>query len=244
MQCRSFLLTIPILFLPSGYKNRKHRPSCKKFLHRTVFFVKKSKLKPLEISLLVMLALCLLVGDGALSHQDALQRKLIRLHVIANSDSPRDQQIKLQVRDSVLDFATELLRQAPDRQAANRQLEASLPEIEQAANRQLARCGSTDTAAVSLRLVQFPLKTYDGFALPSGEYLALRVVIGAGEGRNWWCVVYPPLCTTAAADLEETAISCGMEEQEIRLMEGETPDYQLKFRTVELWQRLRQLLGK
>ncbi len=206
--------------------------------------MKKSKLMPVEVSLLVMLALCLLVGDGALSRQDALQRKLIRLHVVANSDSQQDQQIKLQVRDSVLEYATEILRQAPDRQTADRQLRASLPEIEAAANRQLARCGSEDIAAVSLQPAEFPLKTYDGFALPAGEYLALRVVIGAGEGHNWWCVVYPPLCTTAAADLEETAISCGMAEDDVRLMEGETPEYQLKFRTVELWQRLRQLLGK
>ena len=67
---------------------------------------------------------------------------------------------------------------------------------------------------------EFPTKVYDGFALPSGEYLALRVVIGEGSGENWWCVVFPPLCTAAAAALEETALATGLGEEELSLMEA------------------------
>ncbi len=87
-------------------------------------------------------------------------------------------------------------------------------------------------------------REYDGFALPSGEYLALRVVIGEGAGKNWWCVVFPPLCTTAACDFQETAVSGGLGEEDLSLITEEDGGYVLRFRAVELWEGLRQWLGK
>ena len=92
-------------------------------------------------------------------------------------------------------------------------------------------------------MTEFPLKEYDGFALPAGEYLALRVVIGEGAGRNWWCVVYPPLCTAACTDLEDVAVQAGMDESDMKLITGQE-GYVLKFRSLELWEQLRQWLGK
>ena len=74
--------------------------------------------------------------------------------------------------------------------------------------------------------------------------MALRVVIGAGEGCNWWCVVYPPLCTAAACELEETARSSGLTADDVSLMTGDGTGYVLRFRSLELWERLRQWLGK
>ena len=159
-----------------------------------------------ELALLLALAAALLWGAWSLRRQDDLQERMIRLHVIANSDSDADQTLKLHVRDAVL------CRAYP--------------------------------VSVSLEETEFPLKTYDGFALPAGEYLALRVVIGAGEGRNWWCVVYPPLCTAAACDLEETARSSGLTADDVSLMTGDGTGYILRFRSLELWERLRQWLGK
>ena len=95
-----------------------------------------------------------------------------------------------------------------------------------------------------LERAEFPLKEYDGFSLPAGEYMALRVVIGKGEGRNWWCVVYPPLCTAAATDISQTAIVAGLTEDDVGLITEEDTGYVLKFRSLELWERLRQWLGK
>ena len=117
-------------------------------------------------------------------------------------------------------------------------------QIGDAAAAELAAQHRDDPVSVSLEEAEFPLKAYDGCALPSGGYLALRVVIGAGEGRNWWCVVYPPLCTAAASDLSRTALGAGLTEDDLSLITGDGDGYVLRFRSLELWERLRQWLGK
>lgn len=206
--------------------------------------MRKTSFYPLELALLLALAVTLLWGAWSLHRQDTLQEKMIRLHVIANSDSAADQALKLRVRDAVLARAADLLARSADMDEARGRLTDSLPAIGDAAARELARQGSAYAVAVSLEETEFPLKTYDGFALPSGEYLALRVVIGAGEGRNWWCVVYPPLCTAAASDLPRTAEENGMTADDLSLMTGADGGYVLRFRSLELWERLRQWLGK
>ena len=186
------------------------------------------KFHTFELALLLALAAALLWGAWSLHRQDDLQAKMIRLHVIANSDNAADQALKLQVRDAVLTRAEAILRESADMNDARRRLTDALPVI-------------GDAAAAEL---EFPLKAYDGFALPSGGYLALRVVIGAGEGRNWWCVVYPPLCTAAASDLSRTALGAGLTEDDLSLITGDGDGYVLRFRSLELWERLRQWLGK
>ena len=198
----------------------------------------------LELAFLLALAVTLLWGAWSLHRQDDLQEKMIRLHVIANSDSDADQTLKLCVRDAVLCRAEEILRQSADMTEARARLRDSLPDIGDAAAQELAAQGSGYAVSVSLEDTEFPRKTYDGFALPAGEYLALRVVIGAGEGRNWWCVVYPPLCTAAACELEGVALEGGMTADDLSLMTGENAGYVLRFRSLELWERLRQWLGK
>lgn len=206
--------------------------------------MRKCSFLTLELAILVALAVTLLWGAWSLHRQDDLQEKMIRLHVIANSDSDADQNLKLCVRDAVLCRAEEILRQSADMAEARARLRDSLPSIGDAAAQVLAAQGSGYAVSVSLEDTEFPCKTYDGFALPAGEYLALRVVIGAGEGRNWWCVVYPPLCTTAACELEGVALDGGMTADDLSLMTGENAGYVLRFRSLELWERLRQWLGK
>lgn len=196
--------------------------------------------KKLEIALLLALAATLLWGAASLHRQETLSRKMIRLHVIANSDSDADQALKLQVRDAVLARATELLTQTSDMTDAWSRLEDALPALEQTAS---AVCGGAYPVRAELAETEFPLKEYDGFALPAGRYPALRVIIGAGAGRNWWCVVYPPLCTTACTDMERVAIDAGLDGNDVKLIREEE-GYILRFRAVELWQRLRQCLGK
>lgn len=206
--------------------------------------MRKCSFLTLELALLLALAVTLLWGAWSLHRQDDLQEKMIRLHVIANSDSDTDQTLKLCVRDAVLCRAEEILRQSADMTEARARLRDSLPAIGDAAAQELAAQGSGYSVSVALEDTEFPRKTYDGFALPAGEYLALRVVIGAGEGRNWWCVVYPPLCTAAACELEGVALEGGMTADDLSLMTGENAGYVLRFRSLELWERLRQWLGK
>lgn len=90
----------------------------------------------------------------------------------------------------------------------------------------------------------FPTKEYDGFALPAGEYLALRVLIGEAAGQNWWCVVFPPLCTAAASDVPAVALDAGLTDQEVALITEADEGYILKFKSVELWQTLKAKLTK
>lgn len=206
--------------------------------------MRNSKLMQLEVALLVGLAVTLLWGVWSLQEQDALERKMIRLHVIANSDTAEDQALKLQVRDAVLVQATEILENAADMEEAQRTLQQVLPELEATAAEVVKEKGCAYRVSARLERTEFPEKVYDGFALPAGEYLALRLVIGEGAGQNWWCVVFPPLCMTAATDLEETAVAAGMAEEDLALMTEENTGYVLKFRSLELWESLRQWLGK
>ncbi|MDO4810429.1 MAG: stage II sporulation protein R [Eubacteriales bacterium] len=206
--------------------------------------MKKSKLKTWEIAVLLALATVLLWGAWTAHSQDALARKMIRLHVIANSDSEQDQVLKLQVRDIILDQATAILEEADNMAQAVQKLEQSLPDMESIAAKEINDRGYHYPVTARLEETEFPTKEYDGFRLPSGEYLALRIVIGEGAGKNWWCVVFPPLCTTAATDLGETAMAAGWNEKDVSFITEEDEGYVLKFRAVELWENLRQRLGK
>ena len=104
--------------------------------------------------------------------------------------------------------------------------------------------GCEDRVETRLEPVEFPLKTYSGFRLPAGEYLALRVLIGEAEGQNWWCVVFPPLCTAAASDVPTVALDAGLTDQEVALITEADEGYILKFKSVELWQTLKAKLAK
>lgn len=126
--------------------------------------------------------------------RQTLKRELIRLHVVAASDSPEDQAVKLQVRDAILENLQEGLSQVTDVSAAISYVESHLPAIEETANRVLELAGVPDNVRVSLDLESFPKRIYDTFSLPSGIYQSLRVMIGEGEGQNWWCVIFPELC--------------------------------------------------
>lgn len=205
--------------------------------------MKKSHFRYWELALLLALAVTILWGAASLGQQEELGRKVIRLHVIANSDSPEDQALKLRVRDRVLARAQEILEQSADMEQAEQALTAALPELTREARETLAAEGCAQPVQARLEPAEFPTKDYDGFSLPAGKYLALRVIIGQGAGQNWWCVVFPPLCT-AACQWQDAGRAAGLEEDDLSLMAEEDAGYELRFRSVELWEMLRQWLGK
>lgn len=206
--------------------------------------MKKSHFRYWELALLLALAVTILWGAASLGQQEELGRKVIRLHVIANSDSPEDQALKLRVRDRVLARAQEILEQSADMEQAEQALTAALPELTREARETLAAEGCTQPVQARLEPAEFPTKDYDGFSLPAGKYLALRVIIGEGRGQNWWCVVFPPLCTAAASDVPTVALDAGLTDQEVALITEADEGYILKFKSVELWQTLKAKLAK
>lgn len=192
-----------------------------------------------EIALLIGMAVFLISGAVSLQNRDQLADKVVRLHILANSDSEEDQALKLRVRDRVLERATELLEQTGDRREAADVLQSHLPELERIAAEEISDCGYEYDVTAEVANTMFPTKEYDGFTLPAGEYLALRIIIGEGNGHNWWCVVFPPLCAQTTTDVAQTAMAAGLGEEDVGLI-TEQEGYVLKFKSVELWNALRQ----
>lgn len=126
--------------------------------------------------------------------QQQLAEKVIRFHVLANSDGAEDQQLKLSVRDAIGSYMQEELLQVEDKAACEKLIEERLEEIEQVAESVITSAGYSYEVAACLTECEFPVKTYGEYTFPAGNYEALRVTIGEGKGANWWCVMYPNMC--------------------------------------------------
>lgn len=172
--------------------------------------------------------------------QVRLASQVIRLHVLANSDSEKDQALKLEVRDRVLETTSALLAGETEPQAAAVLLDQHLDDIAQTAAQEISAQGHDDRVEVRLEQTWFPTRQYQGISLPAGNYLALRVLIGAAEGHNWWCVVFPNLCLPAVSEraLEASTLTPG----QISLLQEEETSYVFRFKTLELWQSLKHRL--
>ena len=198
------------------------------------------RLRRWEAALMAGVAIALLSGAWLDGEQAALAEKVLRLHVIAASDDPADQALKLEVRDQVLARAGEVLEGAETVEEAAQALQGALPELAAAGEAAVRAAGRSEAVTASLEEdVWFPTKVYQDFALPQGRYTALRVVIGEGAGANWWCVVFPPLCLGSVAETTvETA--AGLDREDVALITGETQGYVVKFKALELWEGLRR----
>ena len=168
----------------------------------------------------------LVFGWGLLTDSQALYDGILRLHVVGASDAAEDQAVKLSVRDAVLASLEDGLKDLTDVDAALDYVARMLPAVETAANQALCAAGFDDTVRVTLTEEAFPARDYDTFSLPAGIYKALRIVIGEGEGRNWWCVVFPSLCVGNGEDFVETASVAGLDEGLAQTLEGE---YEIRF---------------
>ena len=202
-----------------------------------MFFMRKSVCM-VEIGLLLLLALVFSAATGLERQQQRISDSMIRLHVVANSDDPKDQDIKLKVRDAVLAEAQTLLQDASDREDAMVRLKSELPALEETANATLRQLGVSDSAVVTLKRELFGTRYYDTFTLPGGYYEALRVTIGEGDGRNWWCVVYPQLCMSAATEQDAVPAMGSLSKDDAELLED--GELRFRFRCLEL---LENLLG-
>lgn len=202
---------------------------------------KRTKHRWVELGLLLVLAVIFALGTSLERQQQALAGKLIRLHVVANSDSLADQSVKQNVRDAVLREAESIMAPADSQEEAKKLLREQLTVLEDAANQTLSVLGCEENARVSLKRELFGTRQYETFSLPGGYYDALRVEIGSGQGKNWWCVVYPQLCSAATAEQTgAVAAMGGLSSDQVAMVTGESPEYQFKFKALEL---LEDLLG-
>lgn len=129
-----------------------------------------------------------------ISDKQQLRQEIIRFHVVAHSDAPQDQAVKLEVRDAVLAGIRKDLEAVADVEEAKAYLRENLPRIREIADATLERAGFSQRSVVSLCEEAFDRRIYDSFSLPAGVYEALRITIGEGQGHNWWCVTFPNLC--------------------------------------------------
>jgi stage II sporulation protein R len=212
------------------------------------------------ICITAVLAFAFTVVPQAWGERD-LSGDLIRFHVIANSDTLQDQQLKREVRDAVLNEVGSRFEKAGTVEEARQLVMDNLTEIKAAAQKEILRNGKDYPVEVQLGNFSFPAKTYGNFSLPAGDYEAVRVVIGEGKGENWWCVLFPPLCfvdisNSVSREPEVTEVSKNMdapEEREViadrHVPEAEdeekasAPVIQIKFKLLELFDRSRSFLA-
>ena len=179
-----------------------------------------------------------------LKDKQTLRKELIRLHVVGASDSQEDQALKLQVKDAVVESLQADMARLTDMEAAKIYLQQQLPKIESLASRVLQESGCSDAATVSLQQEEFETRYYDTFTLPAGIYESLRITIGPGDGRNWWCVVFPTLCVGATVEeFEESAQCAGFSEALTGALTGEEP-YEVRFFALDALGKLENFLHR
>ncbi len=185
--------------------------------------------KLIKIAVTFLLVLALFEIYEACKDKKFLQDHIVRLHVVANSDSKTDQDIKLVVKDAVAATVEEIQAGLTNKEEVLTALQESLPLVESVANDVLRNLGVTDRAKVSLAKESFDTRVYDTFSLPAGVYDALRVEIGEGEGKNWWCVLFPSLCVPASGkDFADAATGAGFS-QSVTDTISKPKQYQVRF---------------
>ena len=156
----------------------------------------------------------------------------VRLHVIANSDSEEDQKIKLKVRDAIIEQMSTY--NAKTKEEALGYIENDKENLKKIAEECIKSHGYNSSVAIEIGEESYPTREYEDFTLPAGKYTSLRVIIGNGEGQNWWCVLYPPLCTSTAIEFDDDSVNVGFTKEQYNLITGNTKEYKIKFKLLEM----------
>lgn len=205
------------------------------------------QLKLWEVSLIfgILVALVLSCWLNQRSQEQLdLAEAVIRLHVVANSDSDDDQALKLEVRDAVLTKIQEFYPENADLNLVLTQLDSNLEEIQAVGQAVVTDYGYDYIVQTELTQSYFPTKDYDDFSLPAGNYTALKITLGEGDGQNWWCVAFPPLCLGATSETVEEAQTAGLfTADQVALITQSDQTYILKFKSIELLGMLQENLG-
>lgn len=190
--------------------------------------------------LLAFLLSVLFSFSGFTAGCEDIPNHILRLHILANSDSEADQSLKRKVRDRILSECAGMLNGVKTREEAERMVAGKLPEIQKAAEDELQKQGSAYPVHSAVQNLFFPSRQYGNVTLPAGRYDALEITIGSGKGHNWWCVLFPALCLPAAeapAKLQDV-----LDQSEMEIVQNGDGGYILKFKSVEAYQQFRNWL--
>lgn len=204
--------------------------------------------------LLVIIILTPIIGYGyardVFKNREEYKEKFIRFHVIANSDSPEDQQLKLRVRDKILEEMGKKFEHSNSIDETKEIVKENLDRIEYIAKKEIKENGKDYDVEASIGLSDFPTKRYGDYTLPAGKYEAVKVIIGEGNGQNWWCVMFPPLCfidtnNGLTGHKSEKALKKVLTQEEYNMIltsRQEEKPMKLKFKIVELFEKNKNVL--
>lgn len=185
------------------------------------------------ISIITLILLFGILTVLPIHGESEIYSDVLRLHVIASSDSEADQALKLLVRDAVLLEAQTLLDGVYDRKKAENIISENLELFKATAEKAIRENGYNYPVSVELGKEEYPTKSYESCCFPAGEYTSLRILIGEASGQNWWCVLFPPLCLSAATDADAFA-SVGITDGQYQIItENENPKYKIRFKILE-----------
>ena len=197
--------------------------------------------KMLDVFMLLSVAAALIIAPAFAQTAEAdnqvlymgcsANEKPLRLHILAASDEPFDQSVKLIVRDQVVNYLEDAVSGCSSKAEAMAAIESRLPLIERLCDTCLARCGVAYSAEARLETADFPTISYNETVFAAGDYDALKIVLGPGDGHNWWCVLFPPLCfVDLAAAADEEAVIAAWTESNNEVQEEETAEYRISWK--------------
>lgn len=197
----------------------------------------KNRIFKIEASVLAALLICFVLNISSFSEECRnIRSKMLRMHVIANSDSDIDQELKLKVRDAVLAEGKEIFDGSVTADDAKSKILPETERLRKAALTVIENEGFSYDVKITVGNEYFNTRTYDNsVTLPAGYYTAVKVIIGEGKGHNWWCVMFPPMCLPAAS--KECEISDVLEKEEVQIVEGGSK-YKFKFKIVEIYEKI------
>jgi len=196
--------------------------------------------KRLFISVSAALVVSVLISITGFAQTCAnLRGEVLRLHILAHSDSDEDQALKLKVRDRLL--SESIFTESENKEEALKKALESLDLITETAKDEIVKNGYDYDVKVEITEMRFTTREYDTFTLPAGRYEAVRVLIGEGNGKNWWCVMFPPLCVPAATDKKKPDDVFTSKESQLMT---EKPKYKMKFKIIEIFEGIRSRFSK
>lgn len=201
----------------------------------------KRRIFKIEASVLAALLICCVLNISSFSEEcKNIRSKMLRMHVIANSDSNADQELKLKVRDAVLKEGKEIFDGSVTAEDAKSKILPETERLKRAALAVIENEGFSYDVKITVDNEYFNTRTYDNsVTLPAGYYTAVKVIIGEGKGHNWWCVMFPPMCLPAAT--KECEISDVLQKDEVKIVEGGNK-YKFKFKIVEIYEKISEKL--